>query len=151
MFEGWLSDLLASYLGHFLDVKKEKLRVSLWSGVNGALRCIESCACHMQASLRRLLAAQKVLVRARVRAPAVPVDADADAVPVHAPAWSTGFVLENVRLKVEAFEYLQLPFDITEGCIGRVEVQARHSHSTDSGVQALSLATDCTVWSARLA
>ncbi len=32
MFEGWLSDLLASYLGHFLDVKKEKLRVSLWSG-----------------------------------------------------------------------------------------------------------------------
>jgi hypothetical protein len=34
-------------------------------------------------------------------------------------------VLENVRLKVEAFEYLQLPFDITEGCIGRVEVQAR--------------------------
>jgi hypothetical protein len=149
MFEGWLSDLLASYLGHFLDVKKEKLRVSLWSGVNGALRCIESCACHMQASLRRLLAAQKVLVRARVCAPAVP--ADADAVLVHAPAWSTGFVLENVRLKVEAFEYLQLPFDITEGCIGRVEVQARHSHSTDSGVQALSLATDCTVWSARLA
>ena len=34
-------------------------------------------------------------------------------------------MLENVRLKVEAFEYLQLPFDITEGCIGRVEVQAR--------------------------
>ena len=35
MFEGWLSDLLASYLGHFLDVKKEKLRVSLWSGAHG--------------------------------------------------------------------------------------------------------------------
>ncbi len=40
-------------------------------------------------------------------------------------AWSTGFVLENVRLKVEAFDYLQLPFVITEGCIGRLEVQAR--------------------------
>ena len=40
-------------------------------------------------------------------------------------AWSTGFVLENVRLKVEAFDYLQLPFVFTEGCIGRLEVQAR--------------------------
>ena len=32
MFEAWLSDLLASYLGHFLDVKPEALRVSLWKG-----------------------------------------------------------------------------------------------------------------------
>ena len=32
MFEGWVSELLASYLGHFLDVKKEQLRVSLWKG-----------------------------------------------------------------------------------------------------------------------
>ena len=44
-------------------------------------------------------------------------------------AWSTGFVLENVRLKVEAFEYLQLPFVFTEGCIGRLEVQVR-THCT---------------------
>jgi len=51
MFEGWLSDLLASYLGHFLDVKKEKLRVSLWSGVNGALNCIECCARNFHASV----------------------------------------------------------------------------------------------------
>ena len=34
-------------------------------------------------------------------------------------------MLENVRLKVEAFDYLQLPFVFTEGCIGRLEVQAR--------------------------
>jgi len=34
MFEAWLSDLLASYLGHFLDVKPEALRVSLWKGEN---------------------------------------------------------------------------------------------------------------------
>ena len=33
MFEGWLADLLAGYLGHFLDVKREQLRLSLWSGV----------------------------------------------------------------------------------------------------------------------
>jgi len=32
MFEAWLSDLLASYLGHFLDIKPEALRVSLWKG-----------------------------------------------------------------------------------------------------------------------
>jgi len=32
MFEGWASELLASYLGHFFDVKKEQLRISLWSG-----------------------------------------------------------------------------------------------------------------------
>lgn len=32
MFEGWISELLAGYLGHFLDVKREQLRVSLWNG-----------------------------------------------------------------------------------------------------------------------
>ena len=31
--------------------------------------------------------------------------------------------LENVRIKVEAFEYLQLPINITEGCIGHLVVQ----------------------------
>lgn len=50
-------------------------------------------------------------------------------------AWSTGFVLENVRLKVEAFDYLQLPFVFTEGCIGRLEVQAR-MHCTSTMVDA---------------
>ena len=35
--------------------------------------------------------------------------------------------LENVRLKLEAFEYLQLPFNITEGCIGRLVVQVSHA------------------------
>ena len=34
-------------------------------------------------------------------------------------------MLENVRLKVEAFDYLQLPFVFTAGCIGRLEVQVR--------------------------
>ena len=32
MFEAFVADLLASYLGFFLDVKREKLRISLWSG-----------------------------------------------------------------------------------------------------------------------
>ena len=41
----------------------------------------------------------------------------------NAPGWSTSLVLEDVQLKVEAFEYLQLPFNITEGSIGRLEIQ----------------------------
>lgn len=32
MFEGWVLDLLASYLGRFIDLQKDKLRISLWSG-----------------------------------------------------------------------------------------------------------------------
>ena len=32
MLEGWASDLLAGYLGHFFEVKKEQLSISLWSG-----------------------------------------------------------------------------------------------------------------------
>ncbi len=35
-------------------------------------------------------------------------------------------MLENVRVKVEAFEYLQLPFNVREGCIGRLEIQVHH-------------------------
>ena len=32
MFEGWAADLLATSLGRFVDVQKDKLRISLWSG-----------------------------------------------------------------------------------------------------------------------
>lgn len=32
MFEGWASDLLAAYLGQFLEVQREQLRINLWSG-----------------------------------------------------------------------------------------------------------------------
>ena len=34
-------------------------------------------------------------------------------------------VLENVRLRVEAFDYLQLPFDIQEGSIQELQLQVR--------------------------
>eukprot|EP00198_Chlamydomonas_reinhardtii_P007834 XP_001697171.1 predicted protein [Chlamydomonas reinhardtii] len=60
MFEGYAADLLATSLGRFVDVQKDKLRISLWSGSG---------------------------------------------------------VLENVRLRSEAFEYLKLPFAIHEGVI----------------------------------
>lgn len=32
MFEGWLGEIITRFVGHFLDVKTEQLRVSLWSG-----------------------------------------------------------------------------------------------------------------------
>ena len=32
MFESWLGEIITRFVGHFLDVKKEQLRVSLWSG-----------------------------------------------------------------------------------------------------------------------
>ena len=32
MFESYLTDLLVPYLGHFLDISPESLRVSLFSG-----------------------------------------------------------------------------------------------------------------------
>lgn len=40
-------------------------------------------------------------------------------------AWSTGLVLENLKLKVAALEYLQLPIAIHEGNLGRLEIQVR--------------------------
>lgn len=41
----------------------------------------------------------------------------------HRAAWSTGLVLENLKLKTEAFDYLQLPFAINEGSLARLDVQ----------------------------
>ncbi len=32
MFEGWLHETLANSLGRILDISKEQLRISLWSG-----------------------------------------------------------------------------------------------------------------------
>ena len=42
MFEGWASDLLASYLGQFLEVQREQLRISLWSGKRALQYCHKS-------------------------------------------------------------------------------------------------------------
>jgi hypothetical protein len=99
MLEGWLSDLLASYLGHFLDVKREQLRVSLWNGMGSSFQ-------HLL-WYQVLSAVRSLTIRGL------------------STAWSTGFILENVQIKVEAFEYLQLPLEVSYGCIGRLEVQVR--------------------------
>lgn len=32
MFEGWAADVLASYLGKYLDLPRDRLRISLWGG-----------------------------------------------------------------------------------------------------------------------
>jgi hypothetical protein len=42
-------------------------------------------------------------------------------------------VLENAQLRVEAFDYLQLPFVIKEGSIGRLRLQVRPASSTAGG------------------
>lgn len=34
-------------------------------------------------------------------------------------------ILENVQLRVDAFDYLQLPFVVKEGCIGGLKLQVR--------------------------
>ena len=39
MFEGWATEYLASYLGHFCDLQKEQLRISLWRGEFAACWC----------------------------------------------------------------------------------------------------------------
>lgn len=45
MFEGWVADLLASYLGHFVNIKREQLRISLWQGDNeGAEKAVQATA-----------------------------------------------------------------------------------------------------------
>ncbi|KXZ51516.1 hypothetical protein GPECTOR_12g479 [Gonium pectorale] len=66
MFEGWAADLLATSLGRFVDVQRDKLRISLWSGSG---------------------------------------------------------VLENVKLRAEAFDYLKLPFAVHEGSVGRLRIK----------------------------
>ena len=32
MFEGWVAEVLATYLGRFINVERDKLRISLWGG-----------------------------------------------------------------------------------------------------------------------
>lgn len=32
VFEGWVVDHLSSWLGHFLDLQRDQLRISLWRG-----------------------------------------------------------------------------------------------------------------------
>jgi hypothetical protein len=39
MFEGWVADLIASTLGSYLDLTKDRLRISLWEG-DGNTTCI---------------------------------------------------------------------------------------------------------------
>lgn len=43
----------------------------------------------------------------------------------HPAAWRTGLTLENVLLRLDAFEHLQLPVELLHGSIGRIQAQAR--------------------------
>ena len=117
MFEAFVADLLASYLGFFLDVKREKLRISLWSG--DPLPYHPCMHLHLQLPLLRSPCGDS----RHMREPQATQTEQVTGSRVTVAAWKTGFVLDNVRLKVDAFDYLQLPFDIKEGIVGRIEVQ----------------------------
>ena len=147
MFEGWVSELLAGYLGHFVDVQKDQLRVSLWSGAVArgsswrsrrhmhAFRvptalwgrdplCWPSESVMMCCS--NLLSAGGKLCKAGC-----------------GTAWKTGLTLEDVRLKVEAFDYLQLPLAVKEGVAGKLQIQVHDRgarlglHTAGPGLQQL--------------
>lgn len=36
MFEGWVADIIAATLGRYLDVQKDKLKISLWGGMRSS-------------------------------------------------------------------------------------------------------------------
>ncbi len=49
MFESWVADVLANALGRYLDVQKDKLRISLWSGECARApgrSCVRMRGCH---------------------------------------------------------------------------------------------------------
>jgi len=43
-------------------------------------------------------------------------------------AWRTGLTLENVLLRLDAFEHLQLPVELLHGSIGRIQAQVGQSN-----------------------
>ena len=57
MFESWIGELITRFVGHFLDVKKDQLRVSLWSGaldysaLQADLRQLKGVMGHLMACL----------------------------------------------------------------------------------------------------
>lgn len=108
MLEGWGAELLAGYLGHFVDIQKEQLRISLWSGemhVTMHANAVHTLLAGMHPSTDKSLTWR------------------------HSgfAAWKSGVTLQNVKLKAEAFDYLQLPVDVKEGIVGRLQVQVPHS------------------------
>lgn len=72
MFEGYAADLLATSLGRFVDVQKDKLRISLWSGE--CLRGLGSCYMFLTDIRRKLsyLESKRGAARRRVGGVATP-------------------------------------------------------------------------------
>ncbi|KAK1305597.1 hypothetical protein QJS10_CPA10g00685 [Acorus calamus] len=75
MFERLVSQLLEGYLGRYIDIQKEQLKILLWN-----------------AEVSYNLFAEEVL-------------------------------LEKVELRIEAFDYLQLPFSLKQGQVGRLSIK----------------------------
>lgn len=96
MFESYIADVIASTLGRYLDVQRDQLRISLWSGERASIA--EHMVCCFLALHHLTLG-----------------DPGAHA--------GQG-VLENVKLRPEALDHLQLPIKIRHGSVGKLKLQA---------------------------
>lgn len=129
MFEGWAADVLASYLGKYLDLPRDRLRISLWGGGLYCQHCLvflHSSKCHC------LIAACNAAKTQPRRGCMLCVQPRLGHASKCTQLRNTMLVycagegiLEDVQLRVEAFEYLQLPFAIKEGSVGRLKLQVR--------------------------
>ena len=95
MFEGWVAEVLATYLGKFIDVQRDRLRISLWGGETWHQRMAVPSHLPMTSDYDERGGARNVAVAGQC-------------------------VLENVQLRPEAFDYLKLPVAIGAGSVGRL-------------------------------
>ena len=93
MFEQYISDWLTSYLGHFLDIKRENLRANILSG-------------------KICIYAWQIMSSA--------VDPAGTLAVFSEPA---GLTLTNVKLKTEALDFFQLPVAVEEAIVGSLHVR----------------------------
>lgn len=119
MFEGWLHETLANSLGRILDISKEQLRISLWSGA----RSVPRLGAYNGAPLIHRRARRNPATARRCRRHCHDRAANLTSTLLSPAAWRTGLTLENVLLRLDAFEHLQLPVELLHGSIGRIQAQ----------------------------
>jgi hypothetical protein len=116
-----LHDALANSLGRILDISREQLRVSLWSGappfwgpcwaLPGPCRWVPACR-------------RTAVVQPASHNPLLPYPSSICRRPLtFCAAWRTGLTLEDVGIRRDAFEQLQLPVALVSGRVGRVAAQ----------------------------
>lgn len=99
MISNFVADVLAKYLGAVIDVNKEKLRVSLFQGA------------FFRQNIPPLLPPSSSLAHTH------------DLSPPLTHFLHAGIQLENVRLRPEFVDELDLPVKLLKGSIGSLKVQ----------------------------